>query len=75
VQIVLWKLFDLGKFAPLSQERSNKMHHQKNSTTTNPAPPDAASPKQRYRFDTLDWIAACFVIVAWLYIVYQLFYR
>lgn len=51
------------------------MHCQKHPSKSSPASPDANLPKQRYRFDTLDWIAAFFVIAVPVYIAYQLLWN
>ncbi len=47
------------------------MHCQTHSTANTPA--SALPTAQRYRFTTLDWIAACFVIATPLFIAYRLF--
>ena len=50
------------------------MHYQKHSPSTTPATPEA-NPKGRYRFDTLDWTAAIFVIAVPVFIACRLFWN
>jgi len=50
------------------------MHCQKHSPSTTPTTPEA-NPRGCYRFDTLDWTAAIFVITVPVFIAYRLFWN
>lgn len=50
------------------------MHYQKHSQSTAPATSDGIL-KRVGRFDTLDWIAAVFVITTPIFIAYRLFWN
>jgi hypothetical protein len=52
------------------------MHYKKQFTTVRPTTSrSGVQAKARYRFDALDWIAAFFVTVTPLYIVYRLLWN
>jgi hypothetical protein len=50
------------------------MHYRKQFTAVRTSSRSGVQAKARYRFDSLDWIAAFFVIGTPLYIAYRLFW-
>jgi len=71
-KIPLWKKVEIGRVTPSTLNGVNKMHAQKPlAALKSDSPSKLLFPRRR--FDTLDWIAALFVVATPLYIVYQLF--
>ena len=72
-KIPLWKKVEIGRVTPSTQNGVNKMHAQKPLAALKSGSPGKLIFTRR-RFDTLDWVAALFVVATPLYIVYRLFY-